>query len=76
VRRLPEGFVTVDDYIRELCARITASTNDEEVITLCEELRKAIREHAQSVRGKLIRASSLQQHPAETSEPPDPEQAA
>jgi hypothetical protein len=76
VRQLPEGFVPVDDYIRELCARITASTSDEEVITLCEELRKALREHAQSVRGKLIRASSLPQHPVEPSEPPDPEQAA
>jgi len=76
LRRLPEGSVTADEYIRELCARITASTSDEEVIALCEELRKAVREHTQSVRGKLIRASSLPQHPIAPVEPADPEQAA
>jgi hypothetical protein len=76
LRQRPEGFVTTDEYIRELCAQITAATSDEEVITLCEELRKAVREHTQTVRGKLIRASSLSQHPVEPSEPPDPEQAA
>lgn len=73
MRRRPEDSVRNDEYIRELCGRITASRDDDEVIALCEELRRAIREHMQWVRGKLIRASSLPQHPAE---PPDPEQAA
>ena len=76
VRQRPEGYVTSDEYIRELCARITAATRDEEVITLCEELRKALREHTQSVRGKLIRASSLPQHSVQAPDPSDPKQAA
>lgn len=73
---VPEGSVTSDEYIRELCARITTATSDEEVITLCDELRKAVREHTQSVRGKLIRASSLPQHPGEGSDPTDPKPTA
>lgn len=76
LRQRPEILVTSDEYIRELCAQINAATNDEEVIALCEELRKAVRAHTQSVRGKLIRASSLPQHPLKPVEPPDPEQAA
>ena len=76
MRQRPEDFVTSDDYIRDLCARITATSNDVEVIALCEELRNAVRAHTQSVRGKLIRASSLPHHTPEGGDPPDPEQAA
>jgi hypothetical protein len=76
LRQRLEGYVTSDEYIRELCAQITVATSDAEVITLCEELRNALREHTQSVRGKLIRASSLPQHSVDPSDPSDPEQAA
>jgi hypothetical protein len=73
---VPGEFVTADEYIRELCAQITAATRDEEVIALCEKLREAVRDHTRAVRGKLIRASSLSPHPIGPSEPPDPKQAA
>ena len=54
--------VNTEDQIRDLCARLIAASDDENVSILSEQLREALREHAQSVRGKLIRASSLGQH--------------
>ena len=57
-----EPSVNTEDNIRDLCARLIAASEDEDVSGLSEQLREALREHAQAVRGKLIRASSLGQH--------------
>ena len=54
--------VNTEDHIRDLCARLIAASDDQDVSVLSEQLREALRAHAQMVRGKLIRASSLVQH--------------
>jgi hypothetical protein len=69
----PPDCVTTEDHIRDLCARLINAGDDEDVAALSEQLRDALREHTQNVRSKLIRASSIPQHPEP---PPNPNKAA
>ena len=52
----------IEDHIRDLCARLINASEDEDVAALSEQLRDALREHTQEVRGKLIRASTIPKH--------------
>jgi hypothetical protein len=52
-----------DDYIRDLCAKAAAAT-DEEAIAILAELRRALHEHITQIR-QTIRAA----YPRESSKP-------
>jgi len=54
--------VNIEDHIRDLCARLISASEDEDVAALSRQLRDALREHTQEVRGKLIRASTIPKH--------------
>jgi hypothetical protein len=66
--RLSRPAVNLEDHIRDLCARLISASEDEDVAALSEQLRDALREHTQDVRGKLIRASTIPKH---TTVPPE-----
>jgi predicted methyltransferase len=43
----------LEDRIQQLCARVVASEDDEEIKTLCFELREALSEHARRLSQKI-----------------------
>jgi|HubBroStandDraft_2_1064218.scaffolds.fasta_scaffold53105_2 hypothetical protein len=46
-------MLRMEDRIRRLCSEILATTKDEEVELLLVELREALRQHIERLRGRL-----------------------
>lgn len=43
----------LEDRIQQLCARVKATDDDEELSRLCEELRRALKEHVSQLRKQV-----------------------
>jgi hypothetical protein len=42
-----------DDRIRELCSKILATNDQDELVSLCIQLRKEIQKHVEHLRGRI-----------------------
>lgn len=43
----------LEDRIQQLCAKVKATEDDEELYRLCEELRQALKEHVSQLREQV-----------------------
>lgn len=43
----------LEDRIQQLCARVKATEDDEQLYQLCEELRQALKEHVSQLREQV-----------------------
>lgn len=43
----------LEDRIQQLCARVKATDDDKELYQLCEELRRALKEHVSQLRKQV-----------------------
>jgi hypothetical protein len=62
----------LEDKIRDLAERAARAGTEEEAAALLQQLRGALHEHIESVRGKLILASSLASHTSAPQAAPEP----